>query len=124
MKTLGLLLGSAARVDLLSALHLQTRPVGLRQVARIASIQPRSADLALRRLVEEKLVFCEASSAQSFYRLNRDHPDAKRLAAIFSSENQQRLVEKGEALNSRALQIVPFIAEATEMLSGARKSRS
>lgn len=121
MKTLGKLLGSSARTDILCALCYQTEAVGLRQVARIADVQPHSADLALQGLVREKLVTCVKSSARNAYRLNHHHPHSSVLLAMFDAVARAKRDIGRPALSKRALILLPFIEEAKAMLSHARK---
>ena len=121
MKTLGRLLGSSARTDILRALCYQTEAVGLRQAARISGVLPHSADLALQGLVREKLVTCVKSAARNAYRLNHHHPDSSVLLAMFDAAARAKRDAQHPALNRRALTLLPFIEEAGAMLSHARK---
>lgn len=124
MRSLGNLLGSTARTELLRVLAYQSNPLGLRQAARLAKVLPRSADLALRGLVNDGLVLCRKTRARNDYLMNHDHPETKILIAVFDAEATARLQAKQCELNERAQRILPFIEEATAMLAHAKRSDS
>jgi len=123
MKALGKLLGSAARTEVLRVLTCQPSPVGLRHVSRIAGIHPRSAELALKALVSEKLVKRNRRSGRSLYEMNHGHPDMPVLEAVFGAVARAATGERCSSLHQRARAILPFIEEATRMLTCARRSR-
>ena len=123
MTNLGTLLSSAARTDILRALMYQPDPAGLRPLARIAGVQPRSAELALSALVNEKLVKRTGYSAGPRYALNRAHPDAELLDAVFTAAARAATANRCRMLGQRASCILPFIREAGNMLTRARGSR-
>ena len=119
MRSLGQILGSAARTNILRILWHQSRPVGLRHVARLAGVQPRSADLALQALVREGRVTCRRSPGRNFYRLNRRHPEATILDAVFEAADRARNAAGLGRLNEWAKSILPFIED-----SGAMRERT
>jgi hypothetical protein len=123
MKTLGNLLGSAGRTEVLRVLNYQPGLVGLRQVARRAGVHARSAELALDALVGETLVNCKRTATRALYEMNRDHPDARVLEALFEAAARAAIGQRSSSLHARARGILPFIAEATRMLANAKGSR-
>ena len=120
MKTLGDLLGSAARTEVLRVLNYQPGPVGLRQVAWRAGIRPRSAELALNALVDEKLVSRRRTATRALYEMNQGHPDVAVLEAIFAAAARAVISQRSPSLHKRAQGILPFIAEATRMLDRSK----
>ncbi len=123
MTNLGILLSSAARTEILRALMYQPAPAGLRPLARIAGVLPHSAELALNALVKEKLVNRTAYTAGPRYALNRAHPDAELLDAVFTAASRAVTASRCRMLGRRAARILPFIREAGSMLDRARESR-
>jgi len=121
VKTLGHILGSAARTDLLRALYYQPEPVGLRQLAVIAGVYPRSAELALAKLTDEKLVLREKTASRTFFSLDRSHPDAMVLGAVFNASERAATALRNRSLDQRARAVLPFIEEASRMIRRARK---
>jgi hypothetical protein len=119
MKRLGKILGSAARTDILRALYYQPEAVGLRHVATIAGVQPRSAQLALAALVTENVVTYRKTPTRAFYALNRDHHDAPLLKAIFEAAARVTRADR-HARDKRAKMLLPFMAEASGMINHAR----
>lgn len=123
MKTLGKLLGSAARTDVLRTLLCQPRPVGLRPLARIAGVHPHSAEVALRTLIAEELVVRTVVGKRPMYEMNRRHPDVDVLRAVSDAAALALIRQRRSALQLRARAILPFIREAERMLVHARSHR-
>ena len=120
MKALGNLFNSAAKTEILRALHHQPEAVGLRHLARIADVHVRSAELALADLVRMRLVTRRRRSHRVFYALKRTHPDAVLLSAVFDAAAQASISATRTFLNKRAKRILPFIRQANRMLKHAR----
>ena len=123
MKTLGILLGSAGRTEILRALLWQPGSVGLRQVARLAGVHPHSAEVALAGLVRERLVRRRRASSRTRYELNRTHADVTVLEATFLAAARAVISARSRSLDERARSILPFIRQATQMLTHARETR-
>jgi hypothetical protein len=123
MTSLGILLSSATRTEILRALMYQPEPAGLRPLARIAGVLPHSAELALSALVKEKRVQRTAHVAGPRYALNRRHPDVELLEAVFTAASRAATANRCRMLNRHATCILPFIREAGRMLTRARETR-
>ena len=123
MKTLGDLFSSAAKTEILRALHHQPGPLSLRQLARLADIRVRSAELALDSLVNEKLVGRRRTQNRVFYAMDLSHPSAAVLDAVFDAAALAAIRANRRALDERAKRILPFLRQARRMLSHARGSR-
>ena len=120
MKTLGELLGTAARIEVLRVLTCQPHPLGLRHLARRAGIHPRSAELALKSLVNETLVNRTQTDTRALYEMNRSHPDVPVIEAVFAAAAHAAIRQRNASLQAKARRILPFIDEATRMLASAR----
>ncbi len=120
MKALGKLLSSAAKTEILRALHHQQEAVGLRQLSRIAAVGVRSAELALDSLVEAKLVQRTRTPTRVLYAMNANHPSASVLSDAFDAATLASIREDCRLLDKRASRILPFIEEARRMLAYAR----
>lgn len=123
MTNLGTLLSSATRTEILRALMYQPAPAGLRPLARIAGVLPHSAELALGALVKETLVKRTVYAVGPRYTLNRAHPDAELLEAVFTAAARAVTASRCRMLGQRAACILPFIREASSMLTRARETR-
>ena len=123
MKTLGQLLASAGRTEILRALMCQPGPVGLRQVARIAGVHPHSAEVALAGLVRERLVKRRRTATRALYQLNTSHADFAVLEAVFLAAARAVTSARSRLLDERAKSILPFIRQANRMLARARETR-
>lgn len=123
MKALGDVFGSRAKTEILRALHYQPEVVGLRQLARTAGVRVRSAELALHALVKDGLVRRRRASSRVFYALERRHPLAAVLAAVFDAAATAAIRANRRALGKRAKRILPFIRQAHRLLSHVRRRR-
>lgn len=123
MKALGDFLGSSAKTEILRALHCQPDAVGLRQLARIAGVRVRSAELALHNLVSEGLVTRRRAANHVFYAMDRHHPGAVVLGAAFDAAALAAIRVSSRSLDVKAKRILPFVRQALRMLNRARESR-
>ena len=119
---MGQIFSSAAKTEILRALHHQPDPLGLRPLARIADLHVRSAELALTDLVREKLIIRKRTPTRVYYALNRTHPSAPVVAAAFDAAAAAAIHRDSRALNRRATRILPLMRQASRMLRRARKS--
>jgi len=120
MRSMGTILRSRARTDLLQALHAQPAASGVRYLARIAGIHPHSAELALNALVDEALVKKKSAGARPLYALNWHHPETCLLDAIFNAATTTATRVRNKRLAGRARTILPFIDEARRMVNHAK----
>ena len=123
MKTLGGLFSSAAKTEILRALHHQPDALSLRQLARLAGVRVRSAELALDSLVNEKLVGRRRTQNRVFYAMERSHPDASVLNAVFDAAAVAAIRANSGSFDKRAQRILSFMRQAHRMLNHARGSR-
>lgn len=123
MKTLGMLLNSAGKTEILRALMYQPGLVGLRQVARIARVHPHSAELALAALIRDGLVKSRKIRNGALYELERSHEAANVLEAVFTAAAQGFTQARSRTLNDRSKSILPFIRQAGKLIARARESR-
>jgi len=101
----------------------QPGPVGLRQVARIASIHPHSAELALAAMIRDGLVKRRNVRNRALFELVRNHEATSVLEAVFSAAATGYTQARSRTLNERAKSIFPFIRQASKMIARARESR-
>lgn len=120
MKTLGTILGSAARTDVLHVLAHQTDPIGVRQIARLAGVYPRSAQLALSTLMRDNLVVRRRLGGHVRYTRNDDNPEALLLKALFAAAERAAIRRRNETLQQRARAILPAIRDACHLLRHTR----
>ena len=120
VKTLGKLFSSAARTEILRVLARQPAPIGLRHLARLAGVHPHSAEVALKSLLDDKLVKRKQATGRPVYALDATRPDAALLRAVFDAAEREQTRIRNQTLQDRARSILPFINEATRMLDRAR----
>ena len=122
MKSLGMLLNSAGKTEILRMLMHQSTLVGLRQAARYSGIHPHSAEVALAALVRQGLARRTRTPGRILYELVKDHEDVPILEAVFDAAEIGFIKARGRALDDRARQILPFIAAAAGMIKRGRES--
>ncbi len=120
MTKIGTLLSSSARTEILRALYYQAVPIGLRPLARIAGVLPRSAEVALSALVEEGVVCATRDATGPQYALQQSHADFALLAAVFTAATRAAIASRCRELSPRAARILPFIREAEAMVARGR----
>jgi DNA-binding IscR family transcriptional regulator len=123
MQSLGHLLRSAARTEILRVLVLQPGPVSLRQAARLAGVHPRSAQLVFAGLRREGLVSQHRSANRLLYALNRNHWDVPILDAVFAAAARAQVRTQNAALQDRARHILPFVRQAAQLVNRGRGAR-
>lgn len=122
MRTLGAILGSTARANVLDVLSWQPEPVGLRFAARMAGIHTRSAEMALTALVREGLVERLSAARGPRYALNAAHPDASVVVAAFAAVARMRVVQTSRRIAPRALALLPALRSSSQLAKRARKA--
>lgn len=122
MAYLAAILSSKARVEVLSQLCLLQNPVGLRKLARICGLHPRSVELALAGLIEEERVSKDSKRENPSYVFNWSHKDAIRLQKVFETDTAEVLKQRSLTLQSRAEILCSFIDDGLELLERGRSS--
>jgi DNA-binding transcriptional regulator YhcF (GntR family) len=123
MKTLGMLLDSEAKTEILRALMYQPGPVGLRQVARIAGVHPHSAEVALAALARDGVVKCKRTAGRFSCQWVHRHDDSVVLEAVFTAAAHGFIERRSRTLEARAKTLLPFIKITTRMINRARGTR-
>ena len=121
--TLGALLKSAARTEILRVLVEAVDGVALRELARLAGVYPRSAELALAGLERDGLVRRARGGTRVLFSLCRRHEAAPVLEAVFFAASQARRAPGMQVVRARARGLLPFMKEASAMLACARETR-
>jgi predicted nucleotidyltransferase len=113
-------LGSLTKVRLLRAIVPITRPVALREAARLAGVSVSAAQAALQDLADLQIVERREATAQHLYRFNREHALAAPLEQLFGAEyhRRQAIIDSlGKRLRSKQ---VRGVRSAAIFGSGAR----
>ncbi len=122
MVSLGQLLKSPVRIDVLRSLFSVEVPLGLRPLARMSQAHPYATSRVLQDLVEETLVEKTSSLTRPTYRICAKHPHASRLRRIFEADRETCVLQEQEDLSRRAQAFVEFNRKALQMLKQARGS--
>jgi DNA-binding IclR family transcriptional regulator len=122
MVSLGQLLKSPVRIDVLRSLFSVEVPLGLRLLARMSQAHPYATSRVLQDLVEETLVEKTSSLTRPMYRICAKHPHASRLRRIFEADRETGVLQEQEDLSRRAQAFVEFNSKALQMLKQARGS--
>ena len=101
----------------------QPAAVGLRHAARAAGVHPHSAELALAGLVREGLVRRRVVGVRPLYAINRTHPDAPVLQAVFDAASRAATAVRSRTLQARGRALLPLIRQASRMVAAARESQ-
>jgi len=83
------LLGSAGQVRVLRALAMDKAPQSAPQLAATAGLTPQGTRGVLDVLGRQRLVKAHGSGRTQLYELNRQHPLAPSLAALFQDERRR-----------------------------------
>lgn len=83
------ILGSAGNVRVLRALVADGAPQSAPHLARVAGLSAQGVRLVLDTLASQQLVKVHGSGRALLYTLNRSHPFASALAALFQEEQQR-----------------------------------
>jgi hypothetical protein len=116
MTSLGYIFTSRARVALLEALAHLENPVGLRRLSWICDIHPRSAELALKGLIEEKRVLRKMVHSKPTYQWNGNHPEADRLRTLFQIDARERLKATKPLPLNEGKDMMEFMQEAHSII--------
>ena len=111
-----------ARTEVLKTLYYQPAELGLRQIAVVASLHVRSAELALKDLKQARLVSRRKDKNRVFFSLNREHESYPLLAALFSAEEKFAITQRAAAAVDEGAKAVRFAVTAARMLKRARES--
>lgn len=123
MSNIGHLFSSAARTEILRVLSEMKEGAGVREIARLAGVYPRSAQLTLAGLVDEKLVKRRTARKRTLYLLNPEHNNTALLEKIFREVSDDSIRARSRTLQERGRSILPFIDDAISMLRHAKKGR-
>ena len=120
--TLSSLFAYPARTGILETLYYQPGELGLRQVAAVAEVHPRSAELALQDLLRERLVRRRRAGSRVMFALNREHLAYPLLKAVFAASEACRLRQRIAERRDAGREALSFVAGALRMMETARKS--
>lgn len=122
MTLLSSILSSKARIEVLRTLCFLDKPIGLRKLARICEVHPRSAELALQGLIAERRVIKSPKGSAPAYRWNAAHADALRLQKLFHADMSEVLKMKTKDYQSKALGLCKFIDDGLKLVAKGRAS--
>lgn len=83
------LLGSAGHVRLLRVMAAMQTPGAAPELARQAGLTPQGARLALDTLTRQHLVRADGSGRSRLYSMDRSHPLAGAVSALFEAEHRR-----------------------------------
>ena len=121
--TLARLFAYPARTAILESLYYQPRGQSLRLLARIAGLQVRSAQLALKDLQGARLVRRRAATARVYFRLNRRHSAYALLETVFQAAQEARIRARNAACRTEGRHVMQFVSSAWRLSECARRSR-
>jgi hypothetical protein len=121
--TLAQLFAYPARTAILEALYYQPGEQSLRLLARIAGLQVRSAQLALKDLQGARLVRRRAAATRVYFCLNRRHSAYALLAAVLQAAQEARIRARNATCRTEGRNVMHFISSALRISERARTSR-
>jgi len=122
MYSLGDMLSSKARTEIIEVLSRTQTKVGIRRIAWICGLHPRSVEIALKSLVDEKLVLKIPQKRGFAYTWNEDHPETSRLRQLFVHDEHQRLDRRTAPLSSEGKQLCAFLDDGLSLIQQATLS--
>lgn len=114
------LLSSASRTSILEVLSKQSEPVPLRQIALLATIHVRSADVTLRQLAKEKIVCSRKVKNEKHFYINRDHEAHEAILKIINLVTAMNISAQAGILRDKAINALQFASSGLEFIQQAK----
>lgn len=111
------------RGEILRVLYFADSPLGVRAIARGASVGLRSAQVALAALVNERCVVVRPAGPYPLYTINRSHEEFPIWKSIFDAITQALIEQRRDTVQQRASSILPFLEDSRQMNNSAKASR-
>lgn len=111
-----------SRTEVLETLFYQPGELGLRQIATVANVYVRSAELALGDLHRAGLVRRRRRGNRLMFALNRRHLAYQLIHDVFRAAEARRLKDRAEKTGKSERDILVFVSAALEMAENARDS--
>jgi hypothetical protein len=121
MNVLAKYFSSEAKFRILDVLSSQTTPIPLRHISYLAELPVRSVELALKSLSTEKLVLKEKRARYVLFGLNRSHPAAETIIALFEFLRNRELVARSAQYHSRGEGALVFASETHELYRNQKR---
>jgi len=122
MHSLGDILSSKARTEIIEVLSRTQTKVGIRRIAWMCDLHPRSVEIALKSLVDEKLVLKIPQKRGFAYIWNEDNPETSRLRQLFVVDEHQRLNRRTTQLTSDGAHLCAFLDDGFSLFQQATLS--
>jgi len=123
MNFLGDLFNSKARTEVLRALCVLPKPMGIRPLARLTRLHPRSVERTLEALREEGMVIRHPHAGhKAAVAINRQHPAYGRLRELFHADTLAELSTRTSALAGRGVSLCSFMDDGLALIQRGRRS--
>lgn len=96
--------------------------MGVRAIARVASVGVRSAQVALTALVKEHCVVMQSASRYPEYTINRSHAEFPIWTAVFDAIAQSLIEQRRPVLRQIASRLLPLLEDSRQMIRHAKAS--
>lgn len=114
---------SKARTEVLRALCALPNPLGIRHLARLTRLHPRSVELSLNSLAAEGILTRLPDAGRTTgVQINRQHPAFSRLRELFETDTLAELATRTPALDRRGLAMCAFMDDARTLIHRGRRS--
>ena len=96
--------------------------MGVRAIARGASVGLRSAQVALAALVNEHCVVVRSAGPYPLYTINRSHREYPLWMAIFDAITRAVIEQRRDTLQQRASSLLSLLEDSKQMIDSAKAS--
>ena len=111
-----------SRTEILETLFYQPGELGLRQIAAVADVHVRSAELALADLQRARLVSRRRRGNRVMFALDRRHLAYPLIRDVFMAAETRRIKDRAESDRNVGREILSFVTAALSMAQRARRS--
>jgi DNA-binding IclR family transcriptional regulator len=120
--SIDLILSSAAKLKILKVLNNQSTPLRLRQIAYLSELPVRSVQLALKSLLEAKVLAAKKGAGIKAFILSREHALYPFIADICEALERQAIRESSQSARNAA-DYAAFNAQALALLNSASSEK-
>lgn len=121
MDILPQLFSSKAKIKILRALYSLSRPIALREIARLAGLPVYSVQYGLKQLLQEKILTKKNQKNRTLYSLNSTHLYFQTLAQLFNMDTQLRLQHRALSYAKKTKPLLDFITSAETIFKTIRR---
>lgn len=111
---------SKSKSQVLEILYYCSQPLHLRLIHKLSSLNIRAIDLALRELLELKIIKRTSQGGKVGFKLNLKHKDFELIGTILKTLKEFNLKKRTSTYSSKARFALGFIEDASQLVKAGR----